>query len=111
MEVQTTHKFRDEWLAKALIDHQILDDNLYQELLFRFSEEEYFIDVLTENDYLSMSEIALFIKDVLQIATINLDQVDIESDIIELVPEELCHRFELMPFSMSSGNVINIGQV
>ena len=108
MEVQTTHKFRDEWLAKALIDHQILDDNLYQELLFRFSEEEYFIDVLTENDYLSMSEIALFIKDVLQIATINLDQVDIESDIIELVPEELCHRFELMPFSMSSGNVINI---
>ena len=108
MEVQTTHKFRDEWLAKALIDHQILDDNLYQELLFRFSEEEYFIDVLTENDYLSMSEIALFIKDVLQIATVNLDQVDIESDIIELVPEELCHRFELMPFSMSSGNVINI---
>jgi type IV pilus assembly protein PilB len=108
MEVQTTHKFKDEWLAKALIDHQIMDDNLYQELLFRFSEEEYFIDVLTENEYLSMSEIALFVRDVLQMANVNLDQINIESDIIELVPEELCHKYELMPFSISSGNVINI---
>ena len=108
MEVQTTHKFKDEWLAKALIDHQIMDENLYQELVFRFSEEEYFIDVLTENDYLSISEVALFVKDVLQMADVNLDQVNIQADVIELIPEKLCHKYEVMPFSISSGNIINI---
>lgn len=108
MNVQTVHRFKDDWLAKALIDHQIIDKSLYEELNVRFAEEEYFIDVLSENDFLSISDVALFIEDVLQLANVNLDNIDIQANVIELVPERICHQYLVMPFSLDAGNVINI---
>jgi type IV pilus assembly protein PilB len=108
MEVQTTQRFKDEWLAQALLDHQIMDNNLYEELKIRFAEEDYFIDILTENDFLSISEIALFLENVLQLTTVNLDQINIPSNIIELLPEKVCQNYMIMPFGLDNGNVINI---
>lgn len=108
MEVQTTHRFRDDWLAQALIDHQIIDNSLYEELKVRFSEEDYFIDVLTENDFLSISEIALFLENVLQLTSVNLDQVNIPAGVIEILPERVCQDYLLMPFGLDAGNVLNV---
>jgi len=108
MEVQTTHRFRDDWLAQALLNHQIIDNNLYEELKVRFSEEEYFIDVLTENDFLDISEIALFLENVLQLTSVNLDKINIPAGVIELLPEKVCQSYLLMPLGLDAGNVINI---
>ena len=46
MEVGARKKFKDEWLAKALIYYQILDQAFYNELEQRYTEEDYFFDVL-----------------------------------------------------------------
>ncbi|MFQ5582937.1 MAG: ATPase, T2SS/T4P/T4SS family [Calditrichia bacterium] len=108
MEVQTVHNFKDKWLADALLKNGIIETGLFEELAARFVDEEYFMDILIDNDLLSYSEIALFIKDVLQIPVVNLDQVTIQPEVIELIPEKICLKYKLIPFKIEEDQNIKV---
>lgn len=105
MDVRAGHKFQDEWLAKALIYYQIIDQALFDELAQRFAEEDYFFDVLVKNKYLTANDIAVFIENALQIPSVNLDEIDINPRVVELIPEEICQKYILMPFNMKGEHI------
>ncbi len=105
MEVATKHQFEDNWLAKALVYYKIIDKTLYEELAYRNTDQRYFYRVLTDNDFLNDDEIRQFVKVALQIPTVNLDKVDAESDVIKLIPEDLCQRFGLLPLQANATHI------
>ena len=100
MDVRTGHKFQDEWLSKALLYYQIIDQELYDELAQRYSDENYFFDVLVKNNLLTASDIAVFVENALQIPSIDLQEIDINPKAIELIPEEICQKYILIPFNI-----------
>ncbi len=105
MDVRTGHKFQDEWLSKALLYYQIIDQELYDELAQRYSDENYFFDVLVKNNLLTASDIAVFVENALQIPSIDLQEIDINPKAIELIPEEICQKYILIPFNMKSDQI------
>jgi len=105
MDVRTGHKFQDEWLSKALLYYQIIDQELYDELAQRYSDEDYFFDILIKNNLLTASDIAVFVENALQIPSINLQEIDINPKAIELIPEEICQKYILIPFNMKSDQI------
>ncbi len=100
MEVSTTHRFEDEWLPKALIDYKIISKSLLDELRARFPDQKYFMDVLIDNNYLGLEEIAVFVENAIQIPYVNLDQTEIDASVIKLIPEPICLKHRVFPFSM-----------
>ncbi|KAA3617275.1 MAG: type II/IV secretion system protein [Calditrichaeota bacterium] len=105
MDVGGKHVYEDNWLAKALVYYQIIDQSLYEELVFRNSDEKFFAKILTDNDYLNDKEIRQFVKLALQIPTINLDKIDAEKDVLEAIPEELCLRYNLLALQMDKTHI------
>jgi len=108
MEVQAVPRFKDEWLANALLKNEIIDKKIFEELDLRFPNEDYFINVLADNDLLSISEIVMFIETVLQIPVVNLEQIYIDPRVLEIIPEEICLKYDIMPFGFDKDRVINI---
>ncbi len=105
MEVQSKQKFQDNWLAKALIYYQIIDEGLYEELAQRFPDESYFFDVLIKNEYLKPEDIAVFIENALKIPTINLDKVSIDPKLIKQIPEAVCRKNLIIPFAIDKKQI------
>jgi len=97
MNIASRHKFLDDWLAKALVYYQIIDESLLDELAQRFVNEEYFTDVMIKNKYLSAEDIALFIENALKIPTMNLEKVSFDTQVFEKIPEETCRKYLLIP--------------
>ncbi len=105
MEVTTKHRFEDEWLAKALVDYQIISTDFVEELRARFTDRDYFMDILTENNHLSAEDIALFVENVLQVPFINLDEVQVNPSAIQQIPESVCDKYQVFPFNMREDHI------
>lgn len=105
MEVNTQHKFKDEWLAKALLDYQIVSEEFVEELRARYSDREYFEDVLIENNYLTPNDITTFVENVLQIPFVNLDEIVVNTTAIEQLPEKFCQKHQVFPFNMKKDHI------
>ncbi len=105
MDVHTTNKFKDDWLAKALIYYQVIDEDMFGELAQRFPDEHYLFDVLTSNGYLMPEDVAEFIENALKIPTINLDNVTIDEKLIKLIPEDVCRKHLIIPISSVDGQI------
>lgn len=105
MDVHTRHKFRDEWLAKALIEHAIIEESLLNEFAHRYADKAYLFDVLTHNNFLFPQDIARFIETVLQIPYVDLDTVQPGAYVIELVPESICRKYQLFPCEAKENHI------
>lgn len=105
MKVQNTNNFKDKWLVDALLYYQIIEPEFYDELVQRNPEESYISDVLISNNFLNAEELSLFLEKALKIHTLNLDQVDIDPDIIKLIPEDVCRKHFLVPLQMNRKHV------
>ncbi len=105
VQVGVRRKFKDEWLSKALIYYQIIDKDLYKELEQRYSDEDYFFDVLIKNNYLTQEDIAAFIENALKIPTVDLEKLSIEPAVIKMIPEEVCQKFLLIPIRMEKSQI------
>ena len=101
MNVKTESHFKDSWLANALVYYQVMAPGLLEELAIRHSEERYIYSLLTKNNYLDETEIKSFVETALQISPVNLDKVDAEKDVLEVIPEEVCSRYNLLPLQMN----------
>ncbi len=105
MEVSTRHRFEDEWLAKAMLDYQIVDEQYLDELRARYADYDYFLDVLLDTKQLTKEDIATFVENVLQIPFINLDAIDINQQAVELVPENICQKYQVFPFNLREDHI------
>ncbi|MCB0283666.1 MAG: Flp pilus assembly complex ATPase component TadA [Calditrichaeota bacterium] len=105
MDVSVKHSTEDSWLSKALVYYQIIDESLFQELVMRNAEERYFYNILTRNDYLNEKEIRQFVKIALQIPTVDLDKIVSEKEVIDLIPEEVCRRYNLIGLQMDKTHI------
>ncbi len=105
MAITNTHVFFDDWLVKALIYYQIIDESLYGELAQRFSDRTYFFDILVENNYLLAEDIAEFVQNALNIPSVDLDQTKIDPQVIKIIPEKLCRKYLFIPFSMTDKQI------
>jgi len=105
MDIATKHTFADEWLANALLYYQIIDQELFDELSQRYSDHEYFFDVLVENNYLLPKDISEFIESALKIPTVDLTNMNIDAKLIELIPEDICRKYKLIPFQITSKEI------
>ncbi|MEJ2634959.1 MAG: GspE/PulE family protein, partial [Calditrichia bacterium] len=105
MMVENKHKFSDEWLVKALLDYQIIDKGFVDESRIRYSENEYFLDVLLENNHLSAEDIAAFVENVLQIPFIDLNGAEIDPLAVEVIPEKICREYQIFPFQQSEKQI------
>ncbi len=98
-------KYKDEWLVRALIYYQIIDEKQFSELSQRFAEESYFYDVLVKNNYLEPSDLVEFIESALKIPHVDLKKVRIEQHVAEVIPESFCREHLIMPFKLSSDHI------
>ncbi len=105
MAILNTHQFKDEWLAKSLIYYQIVDEALYNELSQRFSNEEYFYDVLVKNNYLLPKDIVEFVESALKVPAIDLDQTEFDENVFKIIPEELCRKYTFIPFHLGEKEI------
>ena len=105
MAIAHKHVFKDDWLVKALLYYQIIDENLYDELVSRFSNEEYFFDVLVKNNYLQKEDLITFIEEALKIPVINLDKVKVDPELLKKFPEELCKKYKIFPIKETENEV------
>ncbi|MFZ0388926.1 MAG: type II/IV secretion system protein [Calditrichia bacterium] len=105
MQVNTHHIFEDEWLAKSLLDYQILDEEFLQELRTRFADSPSFLDVLLNNHYLSAEDIGVFIENVLQIPVVDLQNAEIQEAAVEQLPERLCRKYQVFPLSLNKDQI------
>ncbi len=101
----TRHVFEDDWLVKALLYYQIIDETLFQELATRFSSEKYFFDVLIKNNYLQKEDLITFIEEALQIPVINLDKVKIDHNLLKKIPQDICQKHQIFPFREKESEV------
>ncbi len=105
MPVIRQHRFKDDWLVKALLYYQIIDQALYDELAMRFSGEEYFFDVLIKNNYLQKEDLITFIEEALKVPVVNLDNIKIDTDLIRKIPEDICEKYQIFPFKETEKEV------
>jgi len=105
MSVIRQHTFKDDWLVKALLYYQIIDQALYDELAMRFSGEEYFFDVLIKNNYLQKEDLITFIEEALNVPVVNLDKIKIDTNLINKIPEEVCKKYQIFPFKETEKEV------
>ena len=61
----TKHTFKDEWLARALVEHDILEKDLLSQLRQQYATAELLQDVLIQNGFFSEKDIVAFITKVL----------------------------------------------
>lgn len=105
MKSNVKHSFRDSWLANALVYYQVMSPALLDELAIRHADEKYIYSILTKNNYLNEKEIENFVKIALQVAPVNLDKVDAERNVLDVIPEEICSRYNLLPLQMNDSHV------
>ncbi len=105
MGVGHKHTFKDDWLVKALLYYQIIDETLYNELSMRFSGEDYFFDVLIKNNYLQKEDLITFIEEALKIPVVDLDKVKVDTNLMDKIPEEICKKYQIFPFKENEKEV------
>jgi type IV pilus assembly protein PilB len=105
MEVSTKHIFKDEWLARALLDYEIIDSAFLDEVRMRNVESEYFIDILIAGKHLLREDIVSFIENVLQIPTIDLDDTEIDNSVVELISEASVQKYQIFPFKIEDDHI------
>ena len=96
MALSAKVSIEDSWLPKALVYYKIIDESLSEELIMRNTEEKYFYDILLKNDYLNENEVKQFVNVALQIPSVNMDKIKPEKKVLQLIPEEVCRRYNLL---------------
>ncbi len=105
MDITDKLPFEDNWLARAFVYYKVIDKSLAEELAYRYSDQRYFYDILTNNNFLNANEIRQFVKIALQIPGVNLDKVDADPEVLELLPEEVCQRYGLLGLQMNKTHI------
>ncbi len=105
MPIAHKHVYKDDWLVKALLYYQIIDEELYNELVTRFPNEEYFFDVLVKNNYLQKEDLITFIEEALNIPVVDLEKVKVNPELLKKFPEELCKKYQIFPIKETENEV------
>ncbi len=105
MEVRTQHKFKDEWLARALLDYQIISEEYLEEMRIRHSDSEHFSEVLIRTNQLKAADIAEFVESILQIPFVDLDEIDVNPKAVEQIKEDVCLKYQVFPFNLREDHI------
>ena len=99
MDVQPAVQFafRDDWFVQALLRHRLLTEEEYREMAQTAVDEPYFINLVLTRRLLGKNEIAFLLRNALHIPVMNLDAVMFDPRAIEMVPEDICLNFNLIP--------------
>ncbi|GAB4170415.1 MAG: hypothetical protein Kow00108_04480 [Calditrichia bacterium] len=101
----TNHQFKDEWLAKSLVDYGIIEADLLAQLRQQFGTAEYLSDVLIQNNFFTEKDIEAFVVKVLKVPFVNLDEANIQKKAVDLVPEKIARKFEIFPFQLDDSTI------
>jgi type IV pilus assembly protein PilB len=99
------HEFKDEWLAKSLVENGIIENDLLDQLRQQFGTAEYLTDVLIQNNFFTEDDLVAFVTKVLKVPFVNLDEARIQKKAVELVPEQIARKFEIFPFQMDDSTI------
>src|ERR1700753_824190 len=89
-----------ERIADALVEDGLLSASQIEELLERQKKEgARLVKLLVDKDkqYVSDQDLAVCMGRVLNVSPINLARVNIQSDIVELVPRDTAHNHKVVP--------------
>jgi len=91
-----------ERIADALVEDGLLSANQIEELLERQKKEgARLVKLLIDKDkqYVSHDDLAVCMGRVLNVSPINLARINIQPDIVDLVPRETAHNHRVVPVS------------
>ena len=91
-----------ERIADALVEDGLLSANQIEELLERQKKEgARLVKLLIDKDkqYVSHDDLAVCMGRVLNVSPINLARINIQPDIVDLVPRETAHNHSVVPVS------------
>ncbi len=103
----TQQKFKDEWLARTLVEHDIIEKDLLDQLQQQYATSEYLMDVLIQNGFFSEEDMVAFITRVLKVPFVNLDETNIQKKAVDLVPEKIARKYDVFPYAVND-NAITI---
>ena len=101
----TKHQFKDEWLARALVEHDILEKDLLDQLRQQYATAELLQDVLIQNNFFTENDIVSFITRVLKVPFVNLDETNIQKKAVDLVPEKISRKYEIFPYAVNDSAI------
>lgn len=109
------HTFKDEWLAKSLVEHGIIEEDLLKQLRQQFGTAEYLTDVLLQNNYFTEDDMVAFVTKILKVPYVNLEEVNISKKAVSLVPDTIAKKHDIFPFqaddqviTIASANPFNL---
>ena len=100
MEVQLLQKFPDRWFVESLLKNRILNYEQLLALTRWYDPQELFSNYLVQQGVISAADLVDYIERVFQIPFINLENYPIDAHAIEIVPEEICQKHNLLPLSV-----------
>jgi len=89
-----------ERIADALVEDGLLSASQVEELLERQKKEgARLVKLLIDKDkqYISPDDLVVCMGRVLNVSPINLARVNIQSEVVELVPRDLAHNYKVVP--------------
>ncbi len=99
--------FKDEWLVKPLMDTGILSTEALAELRLTLNESAnaYLYDKMISKSYLKENQLCDIISKKYHIPVISLDSVKIDKKATEIIPEEVCRKYKIFPFSIDEDSI------
>ncbi|NOX38461.1 MAG: type II/IV secretion system protein [Calditrichaeota bacterium] len=100
MEVQLLQKFPDRWFVESLLKNRILKHEQLLELAQWYDHQELFSNFLVQQGVIPAADLVQYIERVFQIPFVNLENYPIDAHAIEIVPEDICQKYNLLPLSV-----------
>jgi len=99
--------FKDEWLVEPLIDAGILSAEALKELRLTLNESAnvYLYDKIISNSYLTEDQLSNILSKKYHIPVVNLESVKIDKKATEILPEEICRKHKIFPYSIDEDSI------
>ena len=93
-------KFKDEWLVQALIKSRLISEQEITKIRqdSRENTDVYLSEKLLSMGYINQTDLAKILEHLFQIPFINLDDQKINKAVTEIIPEEVCRKYEVFPY-------------
>ncbi|MCY6959654.1 GspE/PulE family protein [Clostridium brassicae] len=93
-------------LKNTLIKRKVIDlDDYNRALQTRDKTKEELLHILVENNYVERYLMYKILKDNFNIDSIELDNIDVENDVIKILPEDIARKYNVMPFKVKGSNL------
>lgn len=94
-------------LGELLIDSGLITENILRKALIVQKEEgEKLGEVLVNEGFVTEEQIVEAVKRQLGIQSINLDNINIKQEIIDIIPEAMARKHELIPVDIINGQLL-----